>query len=106
MENFKKYVNRIIVGFMILCTLIYFVFYLVNGHELNEVYVNIMVMALEAGAFMTSLLILILVATEKDTWLGEAKDYRFNLALGCLFGVFFSGILVYNQFESLFATPA
>lgn len=104
MEKLRKRINNttIVLTLIIVATYVVLFFYKEQQSEILAGKAGYL--ALTSFCFISSLLMLIVVALEKDDWFKELKDFRLNLALGCIIAVIFSGIDVFIKFHELFTS--
>jgi hypothetical protein len=104
MERLRKSLNKITIISTLVILIAYIILYYIEGKPIEKFRDTAIFLALTSLSFVSSFLMLIIVAFEADTWFGDLKEYRLNLAIGCLVAAIFSAIDIVQKFTELFGS--
>jgi hypothetical protein len=95
---FDFYLNRVIVIISLTVSGLYIAAMLASGvFDAGLILPKAVTFLTSAGALVTCLAGMIMMAAMSDAWLGNVQKFRLHLALGCLAGAVTAGLLLFNE---------
>ena len=95
---FDLYLNRVIVIISLIVSGLYITAMLTSGvFDAGAILPKALTFLSTAGALVTSIAGMVMMAAMSDAWLGNVQKFRLHLALGCLAGGVSAGLLLFNE---------